>query len=716
MPNLLRAACAIGIVLSVLQDALAGSAEQISTRMFQDPGAGCPHVDRSEDRFAPERGCSLFDRLFASSDPGRGRDIPVPFESFLRAIKVHLPENDGSARTSLKTVLIPIGRSLQRDAAAPDFYKYPRIVAAFDTLSRSKWLMKDRLFLGYQERAAAIEIISWSEDTGRFEFQVIEDYAPGLVPSVHYANRAVCTSCHQNGAAIFPVSSWQETNINRDVAKKIGEFHNRFHGLEIAPEHAGAGFIDASAARANLFAIYQKIWREGCHDRQDDGLARRCRAGVFLSALKLRFSVLPIIDRQDPLYRDFFEPVSRRNWENTWPEGIRIQDSNIVDRVIPDGTVNAAVHYRHDPLNPRPPVLIWRGEKALDRIIEGLAERSLAEHDLVALDDRLATLAGISRATPAGPCKLKFEGADNRTEVALDCQLENSVDGVVYDLFGELTLRTNGHIGAPTNWMKFGVGGAFGDLRVANGSGRAANGAITFIVARRYGPLRPRLPNGSALGRVRIRWPDDVVDKSGAATKVHGVGTIEIVDDFQVVERALYSLIETDSPDRGDRFGDSPFRGSLLIRSIINHIDNPEGDSSREPKLVAGTTPRVQQMTGNDDSPLIRYCGRCHSGDTTVPPGFLNGEPEAIEAKLNQCAPRMAIRLSMWRRRPDERIKAPMPPPNVLAEFGYSHDDWLASDALTELIETLARYAGAGADPGTVEEYETLAPCLALTP
>jgi hypothetical protein len=156
----------------------------------------------------PPIGRSLFDFLFVRNQGDRKvYDIPFPFSALVRKLEAELqPETSGIPPA--KSVLIPLGRSLQRTAAAPDFFAYPRVVLGADTeprnsASQAGMLLKDRLFLGYHEKAEVIEIISYNEAAGRFEFQVVKDYRAGGIPKVFYANRTICTSCHQNAAPIF---------------------------------------------------------------------------------------------------------------------------------------------------------------------------------------------------------------------------------------------------------------------------------------------------------------------------------------------------------------------------------------------------------------------------------------------------------------------------------------------------------------------------------
>jgi len=44
--------------------------------------------------------------------------------------------------------------------------------------ARAALLPRDRLFAGYREKAGIIEVISYNEAAGRFEFQVVKDYRP----------------------------------------------------------------------------------------------------------------------------------------------------------------------------------------------------------------------------------------------------------------------------------------------------------------------------------------------------------------------------------------------------------------------------------------------------------------------------------------------------------------------------------------------------------
>src|SRR3546814_9204248 len=74
----------------------------------------------------PPAGRSLFDFVTTREQGGaRVYDIPFPFEALLQRINARAGCDAGD--DCLRVVLIPLGRSLQRLAAAPDFFAHPQI-------------------------------------------------------------------------------------------------------------------------------------------------------------------------------------------------------------------------------------------------------------------------------------------------------------------------------------------------------------------------------------------------------------------------------------------------------------------------------------------------------------------------------------------------------------------------------------------------------------
>ena len=218
--------------------------------------------------------------------------VPFPFSALIDRIQATLGQQEFLGGT--RVAMIPMGRSLQRSAAAPDFFKYPRIVfavtgepAAYER--DAVVLLKDRLYLGYVEKTGMLEVISYNEAAGRFEFQLVKDYRPGAQPKVFYANRAICISCHQNHAPIFSRAIWGESNANGTVAALLRAQRRDF---DPSPQ-ANIDFpddIDKSTIRANTLVTLQRVWQEGCSDARDLSQSRRCRATAFTAVLQVGLS------------------------------------------------------------------------------------------------------------------------------------------------------------------------------------------------------------------------------------------------------------------------------------------------------------------------------------------------------------------------------------------------------------------------------------------
>jgi mono/diheme cytochrome c family protein len=136
---------------------------------------------------------------------------------------------------------------------------------------------RGRLFLGFVEDAAEIEVISYNEAAGRYEFQLVQDYRAGGVPRIAYARRAICTTCHQGAAPIFPQRPWSETNANPEVARRIHEARGdgAYAGVPQAVALAVPERFDELTDVANLVPVTQRLWLDGCGEGPAGNACRR---------------------------------------------------------------------------------------------------------------------------------------------------------------------------------------------------------------------------------------------------------------------------------------------------------------------------------------------------------------------------------------------------------------------------------------------------------
>ena len=229
----------------------------------------------STDDLPPEGTRSLFDHLIAQNDA-----LPYPFEKLVDLVAKQNPDGQRPL-----TLLIPQGRSLLK--AQADF-QHPRVLLAADFQAPNTQLAlglapRGQLFLGFVENAGEIEVISYNEAAGRFEFQLVQDYREGGVPRIVYARRAICTTCHQAGAPIFPQRPWNETNGQPEIATKIREARGSdapYLGVPLGNALAVPERFDELAEVGNFLVATQKIWIDACAD--DAG----CRRQMLKVALR----------------------------------------------------------------------------------------------------------------------------------------------------------------------------------------------------------------------------------------------------------------------------------------------------------------------------------------------------------------------------------------------------------------------------------------------
>jgi hypothetical protein len=677
----------------------------------QDRGAPQWAIDPARPGLdSPPVGRSLFDFIVTTEREGKlVYDVPFPFEALVQRIG----ERVGCREPCVKQVLIPLGRSLQRPAAAPDFFRYPRVVAAVDGEAEHTRapLAKDRLYLGYQEKANLIEVISYNEAAGRFEFQIVTDYRPGGAPHVSYARRAVCAACHQNLAPIFSRQLWQETNANPRVAEMLERADRDFHGIAVRRGVDIPESIDAATDRANLLSAWQRLWSEGCGDRP---AGARCRGAAFLAALQYRLSGGRAFDERTAEWRGDFIPTFTREWNARWPAGLAIPNPDIPNRdplpqdgpPPPTGAAAAHVAAALEPLMPRAPLEVWTPSETPRRLVTGLAD-FIAAADVKLLDERLSAGARYGQRRYEANCTaawtehlFRFECSNN--ELRATGRVELAGRRV---LAGEVTELA---IGEAAPLRNFSVQ-----------SGAMDDGRMSFVLASRAGqPLRARLADGSAISNVELRWRSSQVRADANRRQSAAQMTVTEADELAPVRAAVAAL--ANDPGENGVFDARPFGRARVLAAIFEKLGIPssewccENASLLPPAVVEPAAPRVSGAQPKEYAAFYPLCASCHATSERFPPNFLAGSSESVAAAMKHCAPRIYARLAQWRLTPSARAKTPMPPaiPAINPTAGPPP---AGVDGLERTIAELLRAETGSApqlDALLARGYEALRPCL----
>lgn len=649
----------------------------------------CFDLAQADDDLPPT-GRSRFDLLIGSGP------IPYPFARLIAQIESQL-EHPAGGLSPLKITFIPLGRSLQRSAAAPDFFKYPRVVVAVDGHAKPRVApLQDRLFLGYQEKTGILEVISYNEAAGRFEFQVVRDYRSGAMSQIRYARRALCLACHQNMAPIFARPLWDETSANPAIADRLRASRRNFYGLKLTGTDV-AYLIAAAAERANLFPVWQRLWRDGC-GTGDPGA--RCRRDWFDAALRYALSgALPSPDQTEK-----FAYLQSR-WHQVWPAGLLMPNPDIPNRdpLMPVvGEVPQAPHdlpatlaqlahipAQFEPLNVRAPMENWTMADP-PRLTAGLASL-LNAADVQALDNALATSsrpATVKKLTL--PCRItRKPGA----RIRFDCASARQ------RFSGAWTAQNAGRASGQVESLQLADASSAPDIAL-QGRSRFITGRLEADFTATRAGLRARLSDGRLLQGLHF-----------SATGMQGEVTLLLRDDYAAVRMRMRM--------RGLRAAnDTAFDSGTWMTALVREFKPGASLRPTESLPPIRIDPPVTHPTTGSAVQFDQHCGQCHNTGERFPPNFLHGDASALDRQLNQCAERIYYRLSMWQIPEARRGKTPMPPLAVLATRGFNANNWAHSTQLAALVDDMRRRLHAqGEQPDSVlaRPFEQLRSCLTAT-
>ena len=284
----------------------------------------------------PEGTRSLFDHLIAQNN-----GLPYPFSKMIDLLTELHPE-----KIEPLQILIPDGRSLLKGQAN---FELPRILVAPDFQEGNTpvglgKLSHGQLFLGFVEAANEIEVISYNEAAGRYEYQLVQDYCEGCIPKLVYARRAICLTCHQGGTPIFSQRPWEETNAQGKISNAIktarkGDSH--YSGAPIIQTLASPERFDELTDIGSYTIASQRVWLDGCGET-----GNACRRQLLRLAMEYA--------DQPGQFNPQSEQVQHLKslWSDSFPKaGITVPESDIRSR-DPGGRNNTLSDWLYDIFTP----------------------------------------------------------------------------------------------------------------------------------------------------------------------------------------------------------------------------------------------------------------------------------------------------------------------------------------------------------------------------
>ncbi|MCQ8895450.1 hypothetical protein NQT62_03225 [Limnobacter humi] len=250
-----------------------------------DPHLALSATVLADGDLPPEGTRSLFDHVAAQNG-----GVPYPFPKLIEALQKMNPEGAPPV-----AVMLPHGRSLLKGQADD---AHPRVLLAADfqapnTPAALGVNARGQLFLGFVENANEIEVLSYNEAAGRYEFQLVQDYSAIGARKLVYARRQICLTCHQGGAPIFPQRPWNETNAAPDTVEamlrartKAGLDTQTYLGLPLQNTLSSPERFDELTDVGNFFATTQQLWLDGCGNQGNTSVD--CRKTMLKLALQYK--------------------------------------------------------------------------------------------------------------------------------------------------------------------------------------------------------------------------------------------------------------------------------------------------------------------------------------------------------------------------------------------------------------------------------------------
>ena len=538
--------------------------------------------------------------------------IPYPIESLLERLNHQLGEDINGDQNDVKKVFIPFSRCVNRYAAAPNFYESPRIVVAANSehhgqKSPNRIHLKNRIFLGYQQSANAIEVISYNDQLGEFTFQVVTNYAEDSTPEVSRANASQCLSCHQNKGPIFPRAPWAETDFNRKIFSHLSTartepliddqnstgddalINSAFDHPPVNQVIFGskAVNIDNAINQANVLTLLQTFWRQAC-ESANTRHQHRCLGALLELAIQYRLQETNRLLPSSSWVGEYFLPIVQSNAKTKWPEGIAFPSSDIDSKNPLAHSIPHFLQSAQELQNPRQTSIVWNVENMF-RIIQGLGEQ-IPLSDVKHLDQLLVKSArNVSNAGSklTGQCTLVrtdqrrviFDKFDQSGDIELVCDFGQSFSSGTFSLIGDLRIQSGKVIDRP-GFTKMFLDSPSIILEVAHSGGKIQQYGdgwklhLSLLNTRHQ--LHGRLPDGSIVDAVEIHWQGKVLDSNEYYSERESIGTaiLTLLPDPDTLHSAIEVLVNRTDRRVSSLLSGDTFQPTRLMRELFGVLSD----------------------------------------------------------------------------------------------------------------------------------------------
>ncbi|MEW6056721.1 MAG: hypothetical protein AB1540_08905 [Bdellovibrionota bacterium] len=493
----------------------------------------------------------------------------APFES----------QKAGLLMCSRSAVVIPLGRSGQEKKAN---LKEPRIAqlltANASGLSENPDSVRDYVFLGYAPQANQVEVNSFNQKSGEWDFEIINNYSAIQTPANRESLAPVpalddCLECHQSKAPVYPRKPWSESlafdgpgqrkTFNRSkraelmkqvLAARKGDVN--YHGIRLDRlSIVDQLFFDKHVRAANRHAQAHRVCRHVCKNNVE------CKRELLEIALSCKS------------WREFDQIKSKlQKWaEATWPkDGFAYRSSVILDR---------------DPLSGKP------GEGTATRVFLDAPGKALKELEERAAREKIVPFRNVlEKFARSGKKEMTYDERTSEIHVGFEDEREEKFAATRGSMADPRTKRDFVEaipVGEAGNYL---FEKATVCMNVGHSIGfdsRFLDSEFDFLTQEERDAIEANRCLPEKIDELLAVWPPSV-DETIAILKKNQSATASVFD------RELQS------------------GGLSEPQTLMSAIDVATATSAAAEHLQCRVAQKEANPLREDKLPFVTYCSRCH--------------------------------------------------------------------------------------------------------
>lgn len=245
-------------------------------------------------------GESVFEKIIKDINGSKNNSrVIYPITSLVEKLDEHIYHNENK-------VLGVISKSFNHQNKNIFSNKAPFTIYSTFLEGKIDYQVKDRVFLIYHDHNNHLEVISYNEEEGRFNFLQVHNYSNSGENKLKKAKLNACMQCHKDLVPLHEknniidsnnlpsiVSEIKNDDKNPRRLEKIGEDFI-FNGVMLSQQKMNNELMINSIENSQKIIQFNQTWKKICAYSSDIAEVKHCRANILYHAFILSLSPLEV--------------------------------------------------------------------------------------------------------------------------------------------------------------------------------------------------------------------------------------------------------------------------------------------------------------------------------------------------------------------------------------------------------------------------------------